>query len=69
MQFMNEGAMNIINPALVIAVIFAAGLTLWWVRRHSQLQGNSAVNAQLAIRACHRLLELIAAIQQHRGMV
>lgn len=60
--------MEISNIMLIISSTFAVALFLWWARRRRHLKGNHAAVARTAIRACNTLLELIAGIQQHRGM-
>ena len=60
--------MDNITVLLVITAIFLVIVTIWWVRRRGHLRGNQVESAHAAIAACSTLLELIAHIQQHRGM-
>lgn len=52
-------------------IAIAVGLVLtcfWWMRRRSHLMGDRVKTARTAIHACNTLLDLVAGIQQHRGM-
>lgn len=60
--------MNMPNIAIVLVILFVVLMLLWWMRRRSHLQGNQFETAHVAIKACNTLLQLIANIQQHRGM-
>lgn len=60
--------MDTFNLMFVVSAIFAVIVLVWWLRRRGHVRGDQVGSAHTAISACTILLELIAHIQQHRGM-
>lgn len=64
---MNEAQMNILNLIIIAASVLLAGGGLYWLRARRGVENRSGA-LRGAIHACESLLQLIACVQQHRGM-
>lgn len=60
--------MTILNLFFIVGAIVLFAACVWWARRRAHLTGDHVNTARAAVQACNTLLELIAHIQQHRGM-
>lgn len=59
--------MNILNLIIIAACLLITGAGFYWLRSRKRVESRSGA-LRSAIQACETLLQLIACIQQHRGM-